>query len=60
MIFYFKQEQESRYSTDTHISGYKFSASDLALTREQRDFYEINGYLVVPKLVPDYLLDRCW
>lgn len=39
---------------------YKYSISDLALTRKQRDFYEINGYLVVPKLVPDYLLDRCW
>lgn len=39
---------------------YKYSISDLILTKEQRDFYEINGYLVVPKLVPDYLLDRCW
>lgn len=42
------------------MSDYKYSKSDLILTREQRDFYEINGYLVVPKLVPDYLLDRCW
>lgn len=52
--------QESKYNPDIHSSDYKYSVSDLALSREQRDFYEINGYLVVPKLVPDYLLDRCW
>ncbi|XP_050436071.1 phytanoyl-CoA dioxygenase, peroxisomal-like isoform X2 [Adelges cooleyi] len=41
------------------IDPYKYSVSNLALTNEQREFYESNGYLVVPKLVPDYLLDRC-
>lgn len=42
------------------MSDYKYSVSDSSLTNEQRDFYEANGYLVIPKLVPDYLLDRCW
>lgn len=50
--------QESKYVKN--ISDYKYSISDLALTRKQQDFYETNGYLVVPKLIPDYLLDRCW
>lgn len=45
---------------DINISDYKYSISDFALTIEQRDFYEKNGYLVIPKLIPDYLLDRCW
>ncbi|VVC34362.1 Phytanoyl-CoA dioxygenase [Cinara cedri] len=44
---------------EINIYDYKYSISDLALTREQRDFYEVNGYLVIPKLIPDYLLDRC-
>ncbi|NP_001280355.1 uncharacterized protein LOC100165994 [Acyrthosiphon pisum] len=47
------------YRYNTNISDYKYSVSDSVLTREQRDFYEINGYLVIPKLIPDYLLDRC-
>ncbi|KAL4149353.1 hypothetical protein QTP88_003315 [Uroleucon formosanum] len=47
------------YRYNTNISDYKFSVSDLALTRQQQDFYEVNGYLVIPKLIPDYLLDRC-
>ncbi|KAL5232792.1 hypothetical protein ACI65C_000202 [Semiaphis heraclei] len=47
------------YRYDTDISDHKYSVSDSTLTRQQRDFYEINGYLVIPKLVPDYLLDRC-
>jgi len=44
---------------DINDSGYKYTVSDLAMTKVQRDFYETNGYLVVPKLVPDYLIDRC-
>lgn len=42
------------------MCNYKYSVSDFVLTNEQRYFYETNGYLVIPKLVPDFLLDRCW
>ena len=29
------------------------------LTLRQRQFYEENGFLVIPKLVPEDLLDHC-
>lgn len=57
IIFFFNLQE---YQYDQNISEYKYSVSNLILTKQQRDFYEINGYLVVPKLIPDYLLDRCW
>lgn len=57
-IYYFSNLQESECTKIN--SDYKYSISGLALTRKQQDFYETNGYLVVSKLIPDYLLDRCW
>lgn len=57
ILFYFTLKESKWHD---NISDYKYSVSDSMLTKEQRDFYEVNGYLVIPKLVPDYLLDRCW
>ena len=30
------------------------------LTKKQRDFYEENGFLVIPNLVPSELIDECY
>lgn len=57
MVFNFDLQESM---LDINTSDYKYSVSDSTLTREQRDFYEVNGYLVIRKLIPDYLLDRCW
>jgi hypothetical protein len=39
--------------------NFKYTLPTNLLSHEQRAFYEKNGFLVIPKLVPDQLLDRC-
>ncbi|XP_044737746.1 phytanoyl-CoA dioxygenase, peroxisomal-like [Chrysoperla carnea] len=43
----------------TSQSYYKYTLDNPILSREQRDFYEENGFLVFRKLVDDDLLERC-
>lgn len=38
--------------------GYEFTVPNDVLTKEQRDFYEKNGYIVFKKLIPQEDLDR--
>lgn len=38
---------------------FKYTLSNPLLTRGQRQFYEDNGYLVLPRLVDDNLLEEC-
>lgn len=38
---------------------FEFTLNTPRLTLKQRQFYEENGFLVIPKLVPDDLLDHC-
>lgn len=37
---------------------YVYSEGNVVLTKSQRDFYEDNGYLVIPNLVDSVLLDE--
>ena len=38
-------------------SEYQYTLADPRLTPAQRDFYEHNGFLLIPNLVPHALLD---
>ena len=38
---------------------FEFTMDHPRLTLRQRQFYEENGFLVIPKLVPEDLLDHC-
>ena len=38
---------------------FEFTVDHPRLTLRQRQFYEENGFLVIPKLVPEDLLDHC-
>ncbi|KAI5716080.1 hypothetical protein M8J76_000656 [Diaphorina citri] len=46
-----------RFSTKSAYQ-YSINANNL-LTREQQEFYEVEGYLVIPKLIEDEVLDEC-
>ncbi|XP_008484236.1 probable phytanoyl-CoA dioxygenase [Diaphorina citri] len=46
-----------RFSTKLAYQ-YSINANNL-LTREQQEFYEVEGYLVIPKLIEDEVLDEC-
>ena len=37
---------------------YRFTTDHPKLNRAQRLFYEENGFLVIPKLMPELLLDK--
>lgn len=37
----------------------RYTKDMLTLTMKQRLFYEKNGYLVFPRLVPQDVLDKC-
>ena len=37
----------------------KLSGSQGRLTQKQREFYDQNGFIVIPKLVSEELLDQC-
>ncbi|XP_078045165.1 phytanoyl-CoA dioxygenase, peroxisomal-like [Augochlora pura] len=37
----------------------RFTKENKALTWEQRMFYEKNGYLMIPRLVPQHILNKC-
>merc|ERR1712131_297236 len=52
----------STYETLVGHDGksFRFTVSDNGLlTRSQREFYEKNGFLVVPNLIPHELIDEC-
>uniref|UniRef100_A0A1B6CEL6 phytanoyl-CoA dioxygenase n=1 Tax=Clastoptera arizonana TaxID=38151 RepID=A0A1B6CEL6_9HEMI len=36
-----------------------YTLNNSILTRKQRQFYEENGYLVIPSLIENYVLDKC-
>lgn len=47
----------SVYPTQSTGAKYKFTRNDTVLTKEQRDFYEENGYIVIKNLVPKEKID---
>jgi len=48
----------SKASGPSHNDGYEYTVPNDVLTKEQRDFYEKNGYIVFKKLIPQEDLDR--
>jgi hypothetical protein len=40
-------------------SNFQYSLDNPLLSPQQRAFYETHGYIVIPKLVEDQLLDEC-
>ncbi|KAJ1531825.1 hypothetical protein ONE63_000478 [Megalurothrips usitatus] len=51
--------QASALGTSSYSSGFQYTLDNPLLSYEQRRFYEENGYLVIPKLVKDDILDEC-
>ena len=54
---------ECNYSTDSqscqqHQTTYQYTNDNSLLTKQQRDFYEKNGFLVVKNLVSPHNLQR--
>lgn len=41
------------------MSNYKYTTSGFNLSKEQRQFYEENGYIVIRNLVDHSVLDEC-
>ena len=41
-------------------TNFRFTLDDGRLSQAQRLFYEENGFLVIPKLLPNDLLDNCY
>jgi hypothetical protein len=41
-------------------TNFKYSLDGCCLSKQQRLFYEENGFLVIPRLVPEDLLDECY
>lgn len=41
------------------MTSYKYTVGNSVLTKEQRDFYEENGYLVFRHLVSDDIIEQC-
>ena len=48
-----------RYYHPKPKKEFEYTTNNPRLTLKQRTFYEKNGFLVIPKLVPDDLLDHC-
>ena len=46
-------------STDVSSSQFQYTLNNPLLSAQQRAFYEDQGYIVIPKLVEDRLLDEC-
>ena len=51
--------QRTSYYHPKPRSTFKFTTDNPRLTTRQRQFYEENGFVVIPKLVPEDLLDHC-
>jgi len=39
---------------------FKYTLNNPLLSQSQRKFFEDYGYLVIPHLIEDDLLDECW
>ena len=51
--------QRTSYYHQKLRNTFKFTTDNPRLTTRQRQFYEENGFVVIPKLVPEDLLDHC-
>ena len=51
--------QRTSYYHQKPRNTFKFTTDNPRLTTRQRQFYEENGFVVIPKLVPEDLLDHC-
>jgi len=41
------------------LGQFRYTLDNPLLTPQQREFYEINGYIVIPNLIEPQLLDAC-
>ena len=54
-----EEPQRTSYYHQKPRNGLKYTTDNPRLTLRQRQFYEENGFVVIPKLVPEDLLDHC-
>jgi hypothetical protein len=43
-----------------YTDEFRYSLNNHLLSQGQRKFFEDNGYIVIPHLIEDDLLDECW
>jgi hypothetical protein len=43
-----------------YAENFRYTLNNPLLSQKQRKFFEDNGYLVIPHLIEDDLLDACW
>jgi hypothetical protein len=43
-----------------YTDKFRYTLNKSLLSQGQRKFYEDNGYIVIPHLIEDDLLDECW
>ena len=54
-----EQPQENNYYQPQPRKELEYTVDHPRLSKKQRQFYEKNGFLVIPKLVPEDLIDHC-
>ena len=55
----YTEDSTANYYHPKPQKDFEFTIDHPRLTLKQREFYEENGFLVIPKLVPEDLLDHC-
>jgi hypothetical protein len=58
-IFYFQILQSLKQTAAIPHGQFRYSVDNPLLTPQQREFYEINGYIVIPKVIEPQLLQDC-
>jgi len=43
-----------------YTEKFRYTLNNSLLSQSQRKFFEDNGYLVIPQLIEDDVLDACW
>ncbi|XP_073985326.1 phytanoyl-CoA dioxygenase, peroxisomal-like [Rhodnius prolixus] len=51
--------QAEKNNLNSYQDGFRYTLHNPLLNYEQRRFYEENGYIVIPRLIEDSILDEC-
>jgi hypothetical protein len=43
-----------------YTEKFRYTLNNPLLSQSQRKFFEDNGYIVIPRLIEDDVLDACW
>ena len=54
-----EEDSTINYYQQKPQKDFEYTIDHPRLTLRQREFYEENGFLVIPKLVPEDVLDHC-